>query len=79
MSATISVTDSGGASRLHGDIGWVTHLPDVVDHLRTILGHAVFADHVGAGAVMDLSAAVRYARQQIQAARRQARCIVGTK
>ena len=44
-----------GASRLHGDFGWVTHLPDVVNHLRTILGHAVFDDYVGAGAAMELS------------------------
>ena len=29
-----------GASRHHGDIGWVTHLPYVVNHLRMVLGES---------------------------------------
>jgi hypothetical protein len=60
-----------GASRLHGDFGWVTHLPDVVNHLRTVLGDTRFNNCVGVGAAIELAEAVAYARDQIQAARRQ--------
>ncbi len=60
-----------GASSRHGDIGWVLNLPAVVDHLRDVLGESVFDDRVAAGTAMDFGDAVAYARDQIQAARRQ--------
>jgi hypothetical protein len=60
-----------GVSRRHGDIGWVTHLPAAVDHLRAVLGDSRFDDCLGVGAAMEITDAVAYAREQIQAARRQ--------
>jgi predicted ATPase/class 3 adenylate cyclase len=60
-----------GASRLRVDTGWVTHLHGVVNQLRTILGDSRFDDCVAIGAAMELTDAVAYARDQIQAARRQ--------
>jgi predicted ATPase len=58
-----------GAGRHHGDIGWVTQLPDVVNHLRMVLGDAGFEDRAAAGAAMEFADAVAYARDQIQTAR----------
>jgi predicted ATPase len=60
-----------GAGRQHGDIGWVTDLPDVVNHCHIVLGEAGFEERVAAGAAMEFADAVAYARDQIQAARRQ--------
>jgi predicted ATPase len=60
-----------GASRLRADTGWVTYLPGVVDHLRTVLGDSRFDDCVAIGAAIELTDAVAYGRDQIQAARRQ--------
>jgi predicted ATPase len=57
-----------GASRRHGDIGWATDLPDVVDHVRSILGDATFEELAAAGAAMTLGDAVSYAQRQMQLA-----------
>ena len=57
-----------GASRRHGDIGWAVHLPDVVDHVRSILGDTTFDELAGAGAAMALGDAVSYAQHQMQLA-----------
>src|SRR5437763_1592509 len=46
-----------GASSRHGDIGWVTHLPAVVNHVRAVLGPSAFDDSMAAGAAMELSEA----------------------
>jgi predicted ATPase len=54
-----------GASR-RGDIGWVTHLASVVDHLRTLLGDNTFDQCADKGAAMETSDAATYARQQIR-------------
>ena len=45
-------------------------LPDLVDHLRTVLGASRFDECVAAGASMELAEAVQYARAQIQLAQR---------
>jgi predicted ATPase len=60
-----------GAGNRHGEIGWVLSLPTVVDHLRQVLGEAVFDDCVATGAAMDLSDAANYAQAQIRLARGQ--------
>jgi len=57
-----------GASRRHGDIGWAIRLPDVVDHVRSILGEATFDELAGVGAAMALGDAVSYAQHQLQLA-----------
>jgi hypothetical protein len=44
---------------------------DTVEHLHTVLGDAAFDQCVAAGSAMDPAEAVAYAREQIQAARRQ--------
>jgi predicted ATPase len=59
-----------GAAR-HVDYGWVTHLPDIVNHLRMVLGEAGFEARVVAGAAMEFADAVAYARHEIHEARRQ--------
>jgi hypothetical protein len=51
---------------------YVVELPAVVDHLRSVLGDAVFHQYVVTGAAMDLAEAVGYARHHIELARRQA-------
>ena len=45
--------------------------PTAVDHLRAVLGETAFDQCVAAGAAMEPADAVAYARDQIQAARRQ--------
>ena len=60
-----------GASTRHGISAMVIDLPSVVDHLCSVLGQISFDRCVAVGAAMDPSDAVAYARDQIQAARRQ--------
>ena len=60
-----------GASTRHGISAMVIDLPSVVDHLCSVLGQTSFDRCVAVGAAMDPSDAVAYARDQIQAARRQ--------
>jgi predicted ATPase len=57
-----------GASRRHGDIGWATDLPAVVDHLRSILGETRFDELADVGAAMAIGDAVSYAQHQMQLA-----------
>jgi predicted ATPase len=59
-----------GATTLRTGTGWVIGLPDLVDHLRTVLGASRFDECVTAGASMELAEAVQYARAQIQLAQR---------
>jgi hypothetical protein len=59
-----------GATALHTGISWVIGLPDLVDHLRTVLGASRFDECVAAGTSMELAEAVQYARAQIQLAQR---------
>jgi hypothetical protein len=58
-----------GASTHQGSVIMVVNLPSVAAHLRTALGAARFDQCVAVGAAMDLSEAVRYAREQIRLAR----------
>jgi predicted ATPase/DNA-binding SARP family transcriptional activator len=60
-----------GASTNHASISFVMNVPDVVAHLRSVLGETAFDGCVSAGAVMEPADAVRYARHQIQLARRE--------
>jgi hypothetical protein len=55
-----------GAHRRYGDIGWVTHLDDVIKHLRTALGDMTFDDCANTGSAMAISDAVSYAQRQIR-------------
>ncbi len=48
-----------GASRRR-DIGWVTHLDEVIEHLRTLLGDTTFDHCSDTGAAMEISDAVTY-------------------
>ena len=64
----IAATIYGTSTHL-GSTSMVVNLSGVVDHLRTVLGDAVFEQCVAAGAAMELGDAVRFARQQIQLAR----------
>ena len=57
-----------GASTRQASIGLVPHLPDVVAHLRSVLGEVTFDTCVAAGAAMEIAEAVRYAHEQIHAA-----------
>jgi tetratricopeptide (TPR) repeat protein len=58
-----------GSSTRYPSIWAVPSLPEIVGQLRDELGQAVFDHCVAAGAAMDTSDAVRYARQQIRRAR----------
>ena len=58
-----------GSSAHHPAINGVVNLPAVVDHLCVVLGQTVFDGCVATGAAMESGAAVRYARDQIQAVR----------
>ena len=60
-----------GASTRHGISTMVMDLARVVDHLRSVLGQTSFDRCVATGAAMEPADAVAYARDQIQAARRQ--------
>ena len=60
-----------GTTTHHGSTRLVINLPGVVEHLRAVLGQTMFEDRVAVGAAMEPGDAVRYARQQIQHARRQ--------
>jgi hypothetical protein len=60
-----------GASSRHTSIGMAIALPDVVEHLREVLGDNLFDDCAAAGAAMELGEAVVYARTHIQLAQRQ--------
>jgi hypothetical protein len=62
VAATVYGTTAG-----HPVIDWEPHLPDVVDHLRSVLGETEFDSCVAAGAAMEFGDAVQYARQQIKA------------
>jgi hypothetical protein len=55
----------------YGNAGIAVNLDETVDHLRAVLGDALFDECVAVGATMDLGDAVAYARHQIQAARRE--------
>ena len=57
-----------GASTRQASIGLVPHLPDVVAHLRSVLGEVTFDTCVAAGAAMEVAEAVRYAHEQIHVA-----------
>lgn len=60
-----------GSSTRQASISLVPHLPEVVSHLRAVLGDAMFDDCVAAGAAQELAEAVRYAHRQIQLAGRE--------
>jgi predicted ATPase len=60
-----------GASTRHGISTMTMDLPRVVNHLYSVLGQTSFDRCVAAGAAMEPADAVAYARDQIQAARRQ--------
>jgi hypothetical protein len=60
-----------GASTRHAAINTLTKLPSTVEHIRLALGDAEFTRCVATGADMEPADAVAYARDQIQAARRQ--------
>ena len=60
-----------GSTTLHTGTSWVIGLPDLVDHLRTVLGASRFDECVAAGAAMELAQAVQYARAQIRLAQRE--------
>jgi hypothetical protein len=57
-----------GVSRRHGDIGWVVHLGEVIDRVRTVLGDVAFDDCVDTGSAMAIGDAVTYAQHQIRVA-----------
>jgi hypothetical protein len=57
-----------GATTVHTGTSWVVGLPELVDHLRAVLGASRFDECVAAGAAMDLAQAVQYARAQIRLA-----------
>ena len=57
-----------GASTRQASIGLVPHLPEVVVHLRSVLGEDTFDACVETGAAMELAEAVRYAQEQIHVA-----------
>jgi hypothetical protein len=62
-----------GASRRHGAIpGWVTHLDDIIQHLRAVLGDTSFDHCADTGAAMEISDAATFARRQIRVARQSA-------
>jgi predicted ATPase len=58
-----------GSSTRYPSIAIVPLLPEVVNQLCEALGQAAFDQCVAAGAAMDISDAVPYAREQIQTAR----------
>jgi tetratricopeptide (TPR) repeat protein len=58
-----------GASTRYESIANVLSLPDLIEQLRDGLGKATFDDCVTIGTAMDITDAVRYARQQIRTAR----------
>ncbi len=60
-----------GASTRQASISLVPHLPEVVSHLRSVLGESTFDACVGAGAAQDIAEAVGYAHEQIQLASRE--------
>jgi hypothetical protein len=61
-----------GASTNHPGSQYYVDLPAVVDQLRAALGDAAFDQYAAAGAAMDLTEAVGYARHHIELARGQA-------
>jgi hypothetical protein len=66
----IAATLYGAISR-HPSISMSPAIPDVVEHLRSVLGDTKFDDHVAAGAAMEPGDAVAYARTHIQLTQRQ--------
>ena len=60
-----------GAGTRQASIGLVPHLPDVVAHLRSVLGATTFDECVAAGAAQEIAESVRYAHEQIQLASRE--------
>jgi predicted ATPase/class 3 adenylate cyclase len=60
-----------GASTRQASISLVPHLPDVVSHLRSVLGITTFDKCVAAGTAQEIAEAVRYAHEQIQLASRE--------
>jgi predicted ATPase len=65
----IAATIYGASTRYPASIWAVPSLPEVLDQLRDRLGQATYDRCVAAGAAMEVSDAVRYARQQIRTAR----------
>ena len=61
-----------GTSTRYVPTAWVLNVTTTVEHLRTVLGPAVFDERVAEGAAMELGDAVQYARHQIRLAREQA-------
>lgn len=57
-----------GVATGFGGIDVILELPEVVDHLREVLGHAGFEDAAAAGAALEHAEAVHFARQQIRGA-----------
>ena len=60
-----------GTSTRYVAANWEAQLPAALAHLRAVLGDTVFDQCVAVGAAMEPADAVAYARDQIQAARRQ--------
>jgi hypothetical protein len=60
-----------GAATRSRSIEAVPGLPAVVEHLRAVLGAAVFADQVAAGVALEVGDAVAFARDQIRLVRHQ--------
>ena len=58
-----------GSSTRYASIAVVLSLPELIEQLRDRLGAATFDDCVATGAAMEMTDAIRHARQQIQTAR----------
>jgi hypothetical protein len=61
-----------GASSNEPNGQYALDLPEVVDHLRAVLGDTAFDNCAATGAAMDAADAIGYARHHIELARRQA-------
>jgi tetratricopeptide (TPR) repeat protein len=59
-----------GSSTNHPRVGTIFEVPGTIEHLRSVLGDSAFNACAAAGSALDLSAAVDYARHQIQLIRR---------
>jgi len=66
-----AATIYGTKTRYAATAAWILNLSTAVAHVRGVLGDAVFDQCVAAGAAMEPADAVAYARDQVQAARRQ--------
>ena len=66
-----AATIYGTKTRYAATAAWIFNLSSAVEHVRAVLGDTAFDQYVAAGAAMEPGRAVAYARDQIQAARRQ--------